>query len=38
MITTILIMNNNREIMMTTTITMILFGIALSIKLLGEML
>jgi len=38
MITTILILNNNREIMMTTTITMILFGIALSIKLLGEML
>tara|TARA_Y100000748_G_C15326278_1_gene422171 strand:- start:206 stop:322 length:117 start_codon:yes stop_codon:yes gene_type:complete len=38
MITTILILNNNREIMMMTTITMILFGIALMIKLIGEMI
>ena len=29
---------DNREAMMMTTITMILFGIALMIKLLGEML
>ena len=38
MITTILIINNNREVMMTGTITLILFSIALTIKLLGEML
>ena len=29
---------DNREVMMTTTIFMILFGIALTIKLLGEMI
>ena len=38
MITTVLIINNNREVMMTGTITLILFGIALTIKLIGEML
>ena len=38
MITTVLVLNNNREVMMTGTITLILFGIALTIKLVGEML
>ena len=36
MITTTLILINNREVMMLGTITMILFGIALTIKLIGE--
>ena len=38
MITTVLIINNNREVMMTGLITGILFLTALTIKLLGEML
>ena len=38
MVTTLLLINNNREVMMTTLITGILFGIAIAIKLLGEML
>ena len=38
MITTVLVLNNNREVMMTTTIFLSLFGIALMIKLIGEMI
>ena len=38
MVTTLLLMNNNREVMMTTTIFLSLFGIALMIKLIGEMI
>jgi hypothetical protein len=38
MVTTLLLINNNREVMMTGTITLILFGIALTIKLIGEIL
>ena len=38
MVTTLLLINNNREVLMLGTITVILFGIALTIKLIGEML
>ena len=38
MVTTLLLINNNREVMMTGTITLILFGIALTITLIGEIL
>ena len=39
MVTTLLLMNNNREVdIMFLQMTMILFGIALMIKILGEML
>ena len=38
MVTTLLLINNNREVMMTGTITLIFFGIALTIKLIGEIL
>jgi len=38
MITTVLVLNNNREVMMTTTVFLSLFGIALMIKLIGEII
>ena len=38
MITTVLVLNNNREVMMTTTVFLSLFAIALMIKVLGETL
>ena len=37
-VTILLLVNNNREVMMTGTITLLLFLTALTIKLLGEML
>ena len=38
MITTILVMNNNKEVIMMNMVFLSLFGIALMIKLIGEMI
>ena len=38
MMTTVLILNNNREVMMMNMVFLSLFGIALMIKIIGEMI
>ena len=38
MITTVLVLNNNREVMMMNMVFLSLFGIALMIKIIGEMI